>query len=813
MNKENEWIEGFILSGDYKYIRELRQAFIEFIVADLNSMERYLLLFPYDPYIYVDSNVDESVIEDKALVKSIQETEMRDMYERKKLKKITLFNPKDVPKIRKDIEDKGFHTFEADIRFINRFLIDKDLSTLIKFKKRDIPKEYKGIINENFRFNKEILFNPEIKPLNRDIPLSSFNLLSLDIELDEQEKNILVVGLYFSFFGKEESYSLIVKKEEKDIEKKLDKIEELKEFNYAKPRIVFFDTEKELLLYLNKLIREKDPDIITGWNFIDFDLAFLREKARQYDINLEWGRDSSPIELRIFHNYLKRSSAKTYGRQIIDALTLLRDSYIQLEDYKLETAAQYFLNKGKLIKGDHRGKEIMNYYENNLPRLIAYNLIDCLLVIRILQNSNALNIVLEKSGITGLTLDRVGGSISAFDMLYLRNLKKRSLVARNVSFERKFEGIKGGYVKEPIPGVYKNMIILDFKSLYPSIMKTFNIDPLTLIDCDGKVIKAPNNVCFSLKEEGIIPEILTDLWNRRQIAKKNNQYARSYALKILMNSMFGAMANPACRYYNLDIANAITSFGRLIIHETARIVEEKGFRTIYSDTDSIFIDSRINNYEEAVKVGKELEKEINNYYDEWVRKTYYRKSFLEIEFEKVYKRLIFFRTRTGEGGAKKKYAGLIIKDGKEVLDMVGIEAIRRDWTPLARLFQQELLMRIFKDQPIKEFIDKFIEKLKRGDFDELLVYKKAIRKPLEEYTKTTPPHVKAARMLNDFRSGIIEYVMTIDGPQPIQKRISSIDYNHYIEKQLLPIAKSILEIVGESFSLNNTKNKSLKEFF
>lgn len=161
--------------------------------------------------------------------------------------------------------------------------------------------------------------------------------------------------------------------------------------------------------------------------------------------------------------------------------------------------------------------------------------------------------------------------------------------------------------------------------------------------------------------------------------------------------------------------------------------------------------------------------------------------------------------------AKKRYAGLVEKNGKEELEVTGLEAIRGDWTEAAREFQKELLMKLFKKEPIIPFIKSYIQKIKDGKIDSQLIYRKSIRKELAEYTKTTPPHVKAARQLEHLDSNIIEYYITTEGPEPIQKLVHKIDYEHYIEKQIKPIASQILILLGQSFEdvEKNTKQSKL----
>jgi len=155
--------------------------------------------------------------------------------------------------------------------------------------------------------------------------------------------------------------------------------------------------------------------------------------------------------------------------------------------------------------------------------------------------------------------------------------------------------------------------------------------------------------------------------------------------------------------------------------------------------------------------------------------------------------------RGSDEGTKKRYAGLLIVDGKEKMSFTGMEFVRSDWTDLSKKFQTELFERVFKKEETSEYIRTFVENLKNGKYDDMLIYKKNINKPLSEYTKTTPPHVKAARQLKKLTSNQIQYIITTEGPEPIEKLKHKPDYEHYIDKQIKPIADTILSVSGQSF--------------
>jgi len=484
-----------------------------------------------------------------------------------------------------------------------------------------------------------------------------------------------------------------------------------------------------------------------------------------------------------------------------------------------DSVANFILGDRKLIQtqGKEKYKEIDELFLNNKKRLVEYNIKDADLVLQIIDKTKILDLTIKRSLLTGMALDRVNASIASLDSLYIREANKKNLVCPSGNYVVKEEGIKGGYVRESEPGIYDYILILDFKSLYPSIMRTFNIDPYSYVkDCKGKnLIKAPNGVCFR-NEDGILPSILEKLFYEREEARKNKDELTRYAVKILMNSFFGVLGNPSCRFFDMGLVNAITYFGQFILKMTWEEIEKLKYKVIAGDTDSSFVVSKAKSLEEAEEIGKKIEKHINDFYKNYIRKEYNRTSYLELSYEKCFIKFLMPKVRKGEAGAKKRYAGLIIKDGKEEIQFTGLESVRGDWTDLAKKFQNELLDKIFHNQEVTEYVKKFVKDLKAGKLDELLVYKKNLRKELKDYAVKTP-HKKAAEKIlssgNKIESNIIKYVMTEDGPEPIDYVKHKIDYKHYIEKQIMPIADSILVFFNTNFdSLVNGKQVSLFDY-
>jgi len=772
-------MRGFIVHPTYVNIDD--QTYIQ-LYGRLDNGESFVSMSKFSPYFFVktkDLKKTKTVLKGKEV--KFQDTKLKDFSE-EPVTKLVFSSQAELNKLKKELHDSEINTFEGDVKPHFRFMIEKGLLGTI---------EIDGDYQSSERIDR-IYNNPELTNAHY---LPKLKIASIDIETDKKAKKLYCVSIYSDNYKK----TFIVKK------------------NKVKGAVACKDEETCLEEFKQALI-DFDPDIITGWNVIDFDFKVLKELFDKYKINFDLGRDNSKSRLRIETGFFKKSSLNISGRLVIDGLNFIRDPFIkeaptikdkQFISYSLENVSQLILKKGKTINGkENRGDEIEKFYKQHPEKLVEYNLVDCQLVYEILEKTGMVNLSIERSQLTGMPLDRITASIASFDSLYIREARKKGLVSPTTRFTDKQERIKGGFVMSPKPGIYNNVLVFDFKSLYPSIIRTFNIDPASFQEKIPKraqvkkdSICAPNKACFK-NQEGILPDIIEKLHHAREKAKGEGRELSSYAIKIIMNSFFGVLASPNCRYFNLDIANAITNFGQELIKQTAKKIEEKHkkVKVIYGDTDSIFVNTNLTK-DKANKLGREIEKEINNFYDNYVKKQYKRKSFLELEFEKQYLALIMPAVRGKEMGAKKRYAGLKEKQGKEEIEIVGLEAIRGDWTKAAQEFQRKLLDKVFHNKNPIKFIKQYIEDLKSGELDEKLIYKKSIRKDLAEYIKTTPPHVKAARKLKpeELTSSLIQYYITTDGPEPIQKLKHSIDYEHYIKKQIEPIAKQILSLLNIEF--------------
>ncbi len=811
--QSHDSLKGYIVYPTYRIVddeseddKKKRKKALVYLFGRLENGESFLIITPYKPYFYVATaalkDPDEKLVKALKLFNAVTEQTDYRNFDDENVTKITIDIPGDVPKLRKILEEEHhISCYEADIRFYQRFLIDHDIKGTLEIEGSYKKGEYVDRIYESPEL-KGASWAPELK------------MLSIDIETSSNAKHLYCISLYTEGINSRNAYKkVLIVSHEKNIGKPLH-------------NALSVNSEKELLEKFRELFITIDPDVVVGWNLIDFDLKILKQKFEEYKIPFTLGRTDWPCKVEINTDFMRDSEAEFPGRVVLDGIQVLKTSYVKLENYKLDTAAAEFLGEKKLIGHEHKGADIEHYYRTDQQKLIDYNLKDSEFVYRILFKTASFQLTLERSLITGMTLDRVKASVASLDSLFLREARKRKIVLNSSKYSEKDEPNKGGFVMQSKPGIYEYVIVCDFKSLYPSIIRTLNIDPYSYVPQDkvpkhltkDKYIVAANGAVFK-NQEGVLPSLIQEVWKARDDAKKRKATPETiYGLKIIMNAFYGVLGNPACRFFNPELSNAITHTAQATIKLTAKKVEELGYEVIYGDTDSIFVVSRAKNSDEARKVGRKIEKHINEFYAEYIKKEYHRENYMELQFEKLFKIFLMPTIRGTDVGAKKRYAGILIKDadGKEVeeLHFTGMESVRGDWTDLAKKFQAELFELVFNKKEVAPYIKKFIDDLRSGKYDELLVYKKNINKPLHEYVKTTPPHVKAARQLKTLTSSLIQYLMTVEGPEPIEKLKHRPDYTHYIDKQLRPIADTILSVYGKSFEdiLKNSTQSTLFGF-
>ena len=676
----------------------------------------------------------------------------------------------------------GVDVFEADVRPPERYLMERFITA---------PVLFSGTPDAN-----GILLNAQLKPDPTYRP--KLRLVSLDIETTENGE---LYSIALEGCGERQVYMLGTANGDDSIV----------DFD-----LEYCDSRTVILKKLNDWFALHDPDAIIGWNVVQFDLRILHEHARRLGVPLKLGRGNEEMQWRE-HGSRNHYFASAAGRLIIDGIESLRSATWSFPSFSLENVAQTLLGEGKAIDNPYqRMDEINRMFAEDKPALAKYNLKDCELVTRIFAKTELLTFLLERASVTGLPADRSGGSVAAFTHLYMPLMHRQGFVAPNLGTNPP-QASPGGFVMDSQPGLYESVLVLDYKSLYPSIIRTFLIDPVGLIEGlqhpdDVDSVAGFRGARFS-RTRHCLPSIVSRVAEGRETAKREHNAPLSQALKIIMNAFYGVLGSSGCRFFDTRLASSITLRGHEIMLRTRKLIEEQGHAVIYGDTDSTFVWlRRAHGQEEAATIGHTLVKHVNDWWREHVREEYGLESALELQFEIHYKRFLMPTIRGAEEGSKKRYAGLVTRaDGTDEMVYKGLETVRTDWSLLARQFQQELYERIFQRKPYQDYVRDYVRKTLAGEFDDRLVYRKRLRRTLDDYERNVPPHVRAARLADEYNTqhgrprqyqngGWISYVITLAGPEPLEVRRSTIDYDHYITRQLQPVADAILPFVDDDFS-------------
>ena len=743
----------------------------------------------FRPYFYAvpeeDTGEIEKDLEEKDFTSDKREdleiidfevVEVKDGLESIHVVKVYVGVPATVTKLKNELWDleSVSHCREFDIPFYRRYLIDKEL-------RPGSWVEIEGDHQESEKFVSEIEVQ-DIRPLESSEDLQ-WKSLAFDLEVIDED---IVMASFYS-----EKFRKVLSLKDTDLEF----VEEVED-------------QAEMLERFIEIVEDQKADILLGYNTDEFDFDILRDKADETGVTLALGRNGERMK---FNRRGRFKGARIKGRMHLDLypfVTHVLAPGIDSETLDLDSVAQEMLGKEKDDLSWSEMKQIWRE-KGDIEKFAEYALKDSELTYQLGEQISPQ--ILELSKITGLipfdTCRLTYGQLT--ENYLLREAYSRNMLSRNRPSQKKRskrdreQAYTGGFVYTPEEGLYDNVAVFDFRSLYPTVMVAHNISPemLGVEACEDEFIIDELDYSFCQDEQGFFPELVENLVSSRYSIKEkmknmeegsekySSLYSRQQAQKILANSFYGYLGYSGARWYSREAAEATTYLGRKYIQDTIETAEEMGFEMVYGDTDSVML--RKDSIEESMDGFLE---EVNSQLPK----------FMELEFEGLFKRGFFTSKDSGEG-AKKKYA---LIDEKANLKITGFEQVRRDWSPIAKKTQKKVLRKVLEDRidEAAEEVKTTIEALNSGnvDVEDLKIYT-TLTKPPEEYGSTAP-HVEAVKKAEKRGDSIeaettVDYVITRGGKSisdkaELTKYAENYDAEYYIENQVIPVALRVLKVFG-----------------
>ncbi|MEN9626577.1 MAG: hypothetical protein RL557_905 [archaeon] len=746
---------------------------------------------------------ESSVLKTEAHRKYFLEKEVRAI-------KVFISNHKDAYEISQQIDCKEIEKIrEYDIPFMTRYILERKLQPLlwheIEGEMLNNSSEFGGIDKS---LDVELCLKAEKISIIPEEKQKVFTpkILAYDIETDEFEigkGSIVMISLVGENFKKVLSW------------KKAS----------GKKYVEHFKDEGAMLEQFASAVKAYDPDILVGYFSDGFDLPYLRARADKNSMKLPLGIDgSSPAFSRG-----RLTTGKIKGIVHIDLLRFIRVTYaqyMQSETLSLNEVASEFLGEKKHEWTHKHSSKIADhewddYFEYNLQdSILTYKLTkklwpDLLEFTTIIQEPL---FDVSRDSMSAQVENYVIHHIAPFNEIIEKRPHYDEIGARKD--EEKYEG---AFVFQPTPGLYEDVVFFDFTSMYGSVIVSYNLSKSSYSQKKERgtldVDITEKHAYFS-QDEAFFPQMLKEIIEKRKEYKKELAKnpspilkARSNAFKLLTNASYGYLGFFGARYYCREAAAAAAALARTAIKETISFIEKNNYKIVYSDTDSI-----------AFLQGDRSKKEVLALLDEINKKL---PGIMELDLEGFYRRGIWVTKRTGELGAKKKYA-LLDESGN--LRIRGFETVRRDWCALARDTQNEVLELILKNGNEKkalEYVKDIIKKIKERKVDlSSLVIRTQLKKSIEEY-KSINPHVTIAKKMRELGMPVtigmlIEYYIAESGEKkslvrdraklPTEKGKYDMDY--YLKNQILPAVENIFEVfkVDVHQLIEGKKQMRLEEF-
>lgn len=728
----------------------------------------------FRPYLYaIPDREAEAVLKKNKMVTDIEHTKKKLGLKDVDILKIFVDLPQNVPAVRDAIK-KYTDCYEYTISFYKRYMIDKEFYPLdwIEVDGKELETDYFDTCIEAEHFEKKPGKTPRFK--------------TLAFDLEVVDNKIVMISLAGHAIKKVITYKK------------------------AKNAVVV-KNEKELIEEFISVVNDYDPDVLVGYNSDQFDFEVMRSRADEHKVELKLGRDGKAMK---FARRTRASSAKTFGRVHIDLFAYvdnLMAQQLQSEVLTLNEVAKELIGEGK---EELSLEDIIDAWNSDVSALAEYCQHDSSLTLKL--SENILVQIFELSKVCGqLPFDTCRSTFGLLSEWFLvrKAHEKNIIVPNNPHWDeiqkRRMYTFKGGYVREPLQGLHDSIAVFDFRSLYPSIIATFNISPETL--SKGKDSKNVHKVpeykhSFLKNPRGFVSEVVEELIKNRQDVKKKIVSAEGeekkeliehqFALKILANATYGMFGNGGARWYCRECAESSAAFGRFYIKKSITEAEKFGFTVLYSDTDSLFVKAKGN-----------IEKSSHDFLEK-INKTL--PGMLELELQGIYEHGLFVPQRIGTYTAKKRYA---LIDDKGNLTIRGLETVRRDWCDIARNLQHDIIKLVLtgKEKEAVKTVKDVVKKIQSRKIDlKDITIRTQLGKALEEY-KAVGPHVAVAKKLeregHEIREGmLLSYIITkpaskkqsiSDRAMPSDRvRIGDYDADYYLKNQIIAVALRVLSVFG-----------------
>lgn len=614
--------------------------------------------------------------------------------------KVEISRPFDVPRIRRDLHEHDIPTFESDVPYIRRWMVDTDM----KFTEISKPLYFDIEVDAAKGF-------PEPEEADRMI----VSIAAIDDEDNE-----------FFYYAKDES-------EEEDL---------IKDFY-------------QLCM---------DYTVVCGWNSEDFDFLYLDTRSKNLGLNLNWNHVNR-LDIMLCIKKVRR-----YGER----------------NYTLQYFAEKYLGESKKFEADwYDNREKMIHLLKNPEDLKEYNIHDARLVKMIdkkfeMSDVYCMLATLQYVFPTDTKFRGVGCDAALLRFSLTEYDPKQIWPMRAFSKKEDYpfkpsepkiptnesQDLKGGLVLYPVPGRHEWTVLLDFSSMYTSIIRTFNVGIRTKTE---KVFRftdvhgAENGfLLFDHSGESIFSKLVKQLIEKRakyktlerKFPKDSLEYQHyrtiQRALKVALLANWGIIGDDDSRVYDYDVASSITAVGRYLIELTKEIAEEVGLKVVAGDTDSVFIawgDREDYNLDKILEMAREFESYANKRITEILQEKFDLPDetySINLELGKVYRTIRF-----PASGAKKRYMGLVLWEDqlKYETEVIGFESARSDAPVLIQEIQDRIFeMDVEESRPvedIKDYLRSLCKEVFDGRIDHKLVKSVGLGKSIDQY-KVIPPHVKAA---------------------------------------------------------------------